>query len=55
VAYPGIIPNHHFAAASECIDLYRDGYSLSAVMAWRAFVPVTEDFILAPDGTFVGE
>lgn len=22
---------------------------------WRAFVPVTEDFILAPDGTFVGE
>lgn len=22
---------------------------------WRAFVPVTADFILAPDGTFVGE
>ena len=22
---------------------------------WRAFVPLTEDFILAPDGTFVGE
>jgi hypothetical protein len=22
---------------------------------WRAFVPVTADFVLAPDGTFVGE
>jgi hypothetical protein len=22
---------------------------------WRAFVPMTDDFILAPDGTFVGE
>jgi hypothetical protein len=22
---------------------------------WRAFVPLTEDFILAPDGTLVGE
>jgi hypothetical protein len=22
---------------------------------WRAFVPLTADFILAPDGTFVGE
>jgi hypothetical protein len=22
---------------------------------WRAFVPLTEDFILTPDGTFVGE
>lgn len=22
---------------------------------WRAFVPLSEDFILAPDGTFVGE
>jgi hypothetical protein len=22
---------------------------------WRAFVPLTVDFILAPDGTFVGE
>ena len=29
----GIIPNHHFgAASSECIELYRDGYLLSAVM-----------------------
>ena len=22
---------------------------------WRAFVPLTADFILAPDGTFIGE
>ncbi len=22
---------------------------------WRAFVPLTEDFIIAPDGSFVGE
>ena len=22
---------------------------------WRAFVPVTDSFIIAPDGTFVGE
>jgi hypothetical protein len=22
---------------------------------WRAFSPITEDFILAPDGSFVGE
>ena len=33
VAHQGIIPNHHFgAASSECIELYRDGYLLSAVM-----------------------
>ena len=22
---------------------------------WRAFVPLTDDFILAPDGTFIGQ
>ncbi len=22
---------------------------------WRAFVPLCEDFIMAPDGTFIGE
>ena len=33
VEHQGVIPNHHFAAASsECINLYRDGYLLSAVM-----------------------
>jgi hypothetical protein len=37
VAHQGIVPNHHFAAASsECIDLYRDGYALSAVMVSQA-------------------
>jgi hypothetical protein len=24
-------------------------------VGWRAFVPLSEDFILAPDGSFVGE
>lgn len=37
VGHQGIIPNHHFAAASsECVDLYRDGYFLSAVMVAQA-------------------
>jgi hypothetical protein len=37
VAHQGIVPNHHFAAASsECIDLYRDGYALSALMMSEA-------------------
>ena len=37
VDHQGIIGNHHFAAASsECINLYRDGYYISAVMASQA-------------------
>jgi hypothetical protein len=33
----GIIGDHHFAAASsECVDLYRDGYFISAVMVSQA-------------------
>lgn len=37
VGYQEIVPNHHFAAASsECIDLYRDGFFLSAVMVSHA-------------------
>jgi hypothetical protein len=37
VGHQGIIPNHYFAAASsECVDLYRDGYFLSAVMVSQA-------------------
>jgi hypothetical protein len=37
VAHQGIVPNHHFASASsECIDVYRDGYSLSAIMVSQA-------------------
>jgi len=33
IDHQGIIGGHHFAAASsECINLYRDGYFISAVM-----------------------
>jgi hypothetical protein len=47
VAHQGIIPNHHFAAASsECIDLYRDGYSLSAVMVSQAVTEGIWRFVL---------
>jgi hypothetical protein len=47
VAHQGIIPNHHFAAASsECIDLYRDGHSLSAVMVSQAVVEGIWRFVL---------
>lgn len=47
VAHQGIIPNHHFAAASsECIDLYRDGYLLSAVMVSQAVAEGIWRFVL---------
>lgn len=47
VAHQGIIPNHHFAAASsECIDLYRDGYALSAVMVSQAVAEGVWRFVL---------
>jgi hypothetical protein len=47
VAHQGIIPNHHFAAASsECIDLYRDGYLLSAVMVSQAVTEGIWRFVL---------
>lgn len=37
VRHQGIVPNHYFApASSECVDLYRDGYFLSAVMVSQA-------------------
>ena len=37
VSHQGIIPNHHFAAAStECLYLYRDGYFLSTVMVTQS-------------------
>lgn len=37
IDHQGIIGNHHFAAASsECINLYRDGYYISAVMVSQA-------------------
>jgi hypothetical protein len=47
VVHQGIIPNHHFAAASsECIDLYRDGYFLSAVMVSQAVTEGIWRFVL---------
>jgi len=37
IGHQGIIPSHHFAeASSECINLYRDGYFLGAVMLSHA-------------------
>ncbi len=47
VAHQGIVPNHHFApASSECIDLYRDGYELSAVMVSQAVTEGMWRFVL---------
>ena len=47
VEHQGIIPNHHFAAASsECIDLYRDGYLLSAVMVSQSVTEGILRFVL---------
>jgi hypothetical protein len=37
IDHQGIVGNHHFASASsECINLYRDGYYISAVMVSQA-------------------
>ena len=37
IDHQGIVGGHHFAAASsECINLYRDGYFISAVMVSQA-------------------
>ena len=47
VAHQGVIPNHHFAAASsECINLYRDGYLLSAVMVSQSVAEGVWRFVL---------
>ena len=47
VAHQGVIPNHHFAAASsECINLYRDGYLLSAVMVSQSVTEGVWRFVL---------
>ena len=47
VEHQGIIANHHFApASSECIDLYRDGYELSAVMVSQAVTEGIWQFVL---------
>ena len=47
VEHQGVIPNHHFAAASsECINLYRDGYLLSAVMVSQSVTEGIWKFVL---------
>lgn len=46
IEHQGIIGNHHFAAASsECIELYRDGHFISAVMASQAVNEGVMNFI----------
>jgi hypothetical protein len=46
VSHQNIIPNHHFAAAStQCIELYRDGYFLSAVMVTQAVAEGIRKFV----------
>jgi hypothetical protein len=47
VNHQSIIPNHHFApASSECVNLYRDGYMLSAVMVSQAVAEGVWRFVL---------
>jgi len=47
VRHQNIIPGHHFAAAStECIELYRDGYFLSALMVSQAVAEGIFRFVL---------
>ncbi|KKK99133.1 hypothetical protein LCGC14_2635790 [marine sediment metagenome] len=47
VSHQDVIPNHYFAAASaECIDLYTDGYFLSAVMVTHAVAEGIRRFVV---------
>lgn len=47
VTHQGVVPNHHFAgASSECIELHRDGYVLSAVMVSQAVTEGIWRFVL---------
>jgi hypothetical protein len=47
ISHQGIIPGHHFAAASsECVNLYRDGYFLSAVMVSQSVAEGIWRFVL---------
>ncbi len=47
VQHQGIVPNHHFAAASsECLNLYRDGYFLSTVMVCQSVAEGIFRFVL---------
>ena len=51
VQYQGIVPNHHFAAASsECLNLYRDGYFLSTVMVSQSVAEGIFRFVLERNG-----
>jgi hypothetical protein len=47
VKHQGVVPNHHFAGAStQSIDLYRDGYFLSAVMVSQSVAEGIWRFVL---------
>jgi hypothetical protein len=47
----GIIPYHHFSvASSECVNLYRDGYFLSAVMVSQSVAEGLWRFVLQRNG-----
>jgi hypothetical protein len=51
VEHQGVIPAHHFAqASSECIELYRDGYFLSAVMVSQSVTEGIWRFVLERNG-----
>jgi hypothetical protein len=47
VGHAGIVAQHHFSAASsECLDVYRDGHFLSAVMVSQAVAEGIWKFVL---------
>ena len=51
VQHQGIIGNHHFArASSECLEVYRDGYFISAVMVSQSVAEGIFRFILDRNG-----
>ena len=51
IDHQGIVGSHYFAkASSECIDLYRDGYYISAVMVSQAVNEGILKFIAESNG-----
>jgi len=47
IQHAGIVAHHHFSpASSECIELYRDGHFLSAVMVSQAVTEGSWRFVL---------
>src|ERR1044071_5235478 len=51
IQHAGIVAHHPFSpASSECIDLYRDGYFLSAVMVSQAVAEGIWRFVLERNG-----